>query len=183
MDHDDSDRARFRLHVGVIVDEYGVDNDEQRTENLLLARKLASALAWKRGRLALLDKLQDLETSDESRTVVQALFLIPELATAATGRNCSGTVLDRECQLTYYPVQPPNPYGLDTVIASLDDEGNARNLSALVADNVLTPDDPSETTVYESTRPPVDSVDDDEDSASDRESTDGVQGADQQNET
>ena len=85
--------------MGVIVHEYDSDNEAQRTQNLLLARKLASALAWKRGRFALLNKLQELETSDESKAVVQAFFLVLELVTAEIGRNiqeyrCCGLRID-----------------------------------------------------------------------------------------
>ena len=107
LDHEDSDRARFRLHVGHIVDQYDGFNDERRTENLLLARKLASALVWGCYRLALLGQLQELETPDESRSAVEALFLSLELVTAVAGRNCHGTVMKREHQLKHHPVVPP----------------------------------------------------------------------------
>ena len=60
LDHEGSDRARFRRHVGVIVRKCDSVNEAQRAENLLLARKLTTSLAWERGRLALLDKLQEL---------------------------------------------------------------------------------------------------------------------------
>ena len=76
-----------------------------------------------------------------------------------------------------------SPYDLNTMIASLDVAGNARNLSARVADAALPPGEPSYGAVDESISPPVDGVDDDDDFACDRESTDGMQGADQHNET
>ena len=107
LDHEDSDHARFRLRLGHIVDQSDGFNDEQRTENLLPARKLASALVWERSRLAILDQLQELETSDESKSVVEALFLSLELVTVATGRNCHDADMEREHQLKHHPVVPP----------------------------------------------------------------------------
>ena len=107
LDHGGSDRARFRLHVDAIVDQYDCDNDEQRIEKLLLARKSASAPVWERSRFALLGQLQELETSDEPRSIVEALFFSLELVTVATGRNCNCAVMKREHQLKHYPVVPP----------------------------------------------------------------------------
>ena len=91
----------------LVVRKYDWQNEARRAEILSLARKLATPLAWERGRLALLDKLQELETLEESRTVMEALFLMLELVTAAAGRNCHGAVSEPELQLTNYPVQPP----------------------------------------------------------------------------
>ena len=106
LDYEGSDRARVRLHVGDIVDQYDGGNGEQRTENLLPAWKLASALVWERDRTNLLQQLQKLKTSGESRSVAEALFLLLKLVTAATGRNCHGAVMKREHQLKHYPVIP-----------------------------------------------------------------------------
>ena len=90
--------------------------------NLLLARKLATSLAWKHGRLALLDHLQELETSDKSRTVMEAFFLVLKFVTAETGRDCRGAVLEPECQLANYPVKPPTIPGVYEFSALRDED-------------------------------------------------------------
>ena len=102
------DRECFRRHIAHAVERYGGENNEHSTENVLLARKLGSAIGCERTWHMLMPRLQYHEQREESRDAATLLFLILELVMAVTGRDCDYQIMERVHQLNEYPVDPPS---------------------------------------------------------------------------
>ena len=124
LDKGGSVRDRFRRHITHIVQRYGgaksPDDDRQRTENLLFARKLAGAVEGERIRDMLTSRPQYHERQEELHGVLALLFLVLDLVTVVTGRDCDAQIIERDDQLHEYPANAPTIYLTFEVLISLN---------------------------------------------------------------